>query len=85
MEREDFNKQEKKAEIKVKTAIILLCLYSVSKMLCACAILCICNNCDLKSESILNVFLYADLVVMTLVFAYFLYVIFSLVRHTYYR
>lgn len=85
MEREDFNKQEKRLGTRVKFAIVLLGVYNLTKMIVASSVLVLCSGCDLESERILNVFLYCDLVVMSVTFAYFLYVFTSLVRQTYLR
>ena len=85
VKKEEFQIKEKRVAFLVKVAAIFIGLYNLTKLIVASSTLLFCGHCQLSKEYVLNVFLYCDICLMSLTFAYFLYVFTILIKQTYSR
>ena len=87
VEKNDFNKSERKLSMRVNVVIYLLALYHVTEIFVAVSLLYPCyssdNDCSAEEDKVFDSVLYCDITVCILCFAYFGYVLVKLWRQTY--
>ena len=86
MQKEDYNKGEKRIAKWVKVTIVLMAMYHIVKIITLMILLHDCQkyeDCNEKRDWFYNRFLLCDSVTLVVCFSYFFYVMASLITQTY--